>query len=311
MTDRIENPGRRAMLGATAVVAAGVGLAAGFVGGVAVGHDATPPTPPRVPGPKRFEGKSVLITGGTSGIGRASVVAFADEGARVVFCGRRETLGAELEALVRVRGGEATFVRADVRNADEVVALTDLVRIRLGRLDVAFNNAGISISKPFHETSPEEFEAVQNTNVRGVFLCMRQQLAIMLAQGSGTILVTSSVQALATRTGSAAYSASKRSLIGLVQVAALEYGARGIRINALCPGTVDTPLVRRQAGAEALPEAAWAVAARQWSQKNVHGIERMATSDEMARAALWLASDEMSYLNGSAIVVDGGMTSAL
>ncbi len=147
--------------------------------------------------------------------------------------------------------------------------------------------------------------------MRGTFLCMKAQLPIMAAQGSGSIVVTSSVQSIATRAGSAAYSASKRALVGLVQVAALEYGSQGIRINALCPGTVDTELVRRQAGAENLPEAAWAVAALQWGQANAHGIQRMATPSQMAQAALWLASDEMVYLNGAAIVVDGGMTAAL
>lgn len=309
--EELHKPGRRALLTSGVVAVASAGLATALATGVAIGHEATLPEPVQRSGGKRFAGKAVLVTGGTSGIGRATVIAFADEGARVVFCGRRETLGREVEALARSRGGDVTYRRADVRKAGEVDELTAFTKRHLGRLDIAFNNAGVSVSRPFHEITLDEFENVQDTNVRGTFLCMKAQLPIMAAQGSGSIVVTSSVQSIATRAGSAAYSASKRALVGLVQVAALEYGAQGIRINALCPGTVDTELVRRQAGAENLPEAAWAIAAQQWGQANAHGIQRMATPGEMAQAALWLASDEMVYLNGAAIVVDGGMTVAL
>lgn len=309
LTEGEHKQDRRQLLGGLAIgTVAGL---AGAVAGAAVAHDANAEPPPRVEGPKRFKDKVVLITGGTSGIGRASVIAFADEGAKVVFCGRRRPLGAEVEALARSRGGSADYVFADVRQEDSVKALVAEVKRRHGRLDVAFNNAGVSVGVPLHETSLSDFETVMDTNVRGVFLGLREQIPIMLEQGSGVILITSSVQAVATRPGSAAYSASKRGLLGLMQVAALEYGARGIRVNALCPGTVDTPMVRDLGGATNLPDPAWAVASRAWGRQNVPGMERMATADEMARAALWLSSDEMSYLNGSAVLVDGGMTSAL
>jgi NAD(P)-dependent dehydrogenase (short-subunit alcohol dehydrogenase family) len=309
MTNDEARKDRRRLLGGLAI-----GTVAGLAGaaaGAAVAHDANAVPPPRIEGPKRFRDKVVLITGGTSGIGRASVIAFADEGAKVVFCGRRRSLGAEVEALVRSRGGDAAYVWADVRQEASIKALVAEVKRRHGRLDVAFNNAGVSVGRPLHETSVADYENVMDTNVRGVFLCLREQIPLMLGQGSGVILITSSVQSVATRPGSAAYSASKRGLLGLMQVAALEYGARGIRVNALCPGTVDTPMVRELGGAADLPDPAWAIAAKAWGRQNVAGLERMATADEMARAALWLSSDEMSYLNGSAVLVDGGMTSAL
>ena len=307
-TDNVQDD-RRRLLGGLAIGAM-AGLA-GAAAGAAAAHDANAEPPPRIEGPKRFQDKVVLITGGTSGIGRASVIAFADEGAKVVFCGRRRSLGAEVETVVRARGGDAAYVWADVRQEEAVKALVAEVKRRHGRLDVAFNNAGVSIGRPLHETSLAEYETVMDTNVRGVFLCLREQIPVMLDQGSGVILITSSVQSVATRPGSAAYSASKRGLLGLMQVAALEYGARGIRVNALCPGTVDTPMVRDLGGAADLPDAAWAIAAKAWGRGNVPGLERMATADEMARAALWLSSDEMSYLNGSAVLVDGGLPSAL
>lgn len=309
MTNDETRKDRRRLLGGLAV-----GTVAGLAGaaaGAAVAHNANAEPPPRIEGAKRFRDKVVLITGGTSGIGRASAIAFADEGAKVVFCGRRRQLGAEVEALVRSRGGDAAYVWADVRQEQSVKALVAEVKRRHGQLDVAFNNAGVSIGRPLHETSVADYENVMDTNVRGVFLCLREQIPLMLDQGSGVILITSSVQSVATRPGSAAYSASKRGLLGLMQVAALEYGARGIRVNALCPGTVDTPMVRDLGGATDLPDPAWAIAATAWGRQNVPGLERMATADEMARAALWLSSDEMSYLNGSAVLVDGGMTSAL
>lgn len=306
--DALRRASRRAFLGAIAGSAT-AGFMAGAAAGAALGYRASPP-PPVVDGPKRFAGKVVLVTGGTSGIGRASVIAFADAGADVVFCGRREARGREVEREAAPRGGSARFVRADVRDPEQVRALVDGIVQRHGRLDVAFNNAGIYGNRPFHEMPLAEFDDIQATNVRGTFLCMQAQLPVMLAQGGGTIIVTSSVQELATRPGSVAYAASKRALVALVKVAALEYGARGIRVNAICPGTIDTPMVR-QGAAATLPDPAWGIASRQWAKDNVPGVQRMGTPEEIARAVLWMASDEMSYLNGAAVVVDGGMTTAL
>ncbi|NTX37321.1 SDR family oxidoreductase [Myxococcus sp. CA051A] len=287
-----------AALGSTAVLAADV--ACGSPVGVAP-----------VTGRRRFENKVVLVTGATSGIGRAAAIAFAAEGGKVAFCGRRENLGQEVEQLIRQAGGEATYYKVDVRDADAVRTFVDTVVQHYGGLHVAFNNAGISMAKGLHDISLEEWNDLSDTNVRGVFAAMRAQIPHMLSGGGGSIVVTSSVQAFATRKGSSAYTASKRALVGIIQAAALEYGTQGIRVNALCPGTVDTPLVRRQMGAENMPEEQFQEAAAAWARVNVHGQQRLATAAEVADAALMLACDDHPYLTGSAFVIDGGMTLAL
>ncbi|WP_420963742.1 SDR family NAD(P)-dependent oxidoreductase [Brucella sp. IR073] len=259
---------------------------------------------------RRFENKVVVVTGGTSGIGRATVLAFAREGAKVGFCGRRTALGRQVEAEVRARGGEATYIKADVQIAAEVKQFVDRVADAYGGLDVAFNNAGINFSRPLHEIDEEDWNRLNDTNVRGVFLAMKYQIPHLLKRGGGTIVVTSSAQAVATRAGGSAYTASKRALVGLVQAAALDYGPRGIRVNAIAPGTVDTPMVREMAGS-GLDDAAWAALARKWAEANIPTLKRMATPEEIATAVLSLASDEFPFLTGSTLSIDGGMTAQL
>jgi len=305
MIDR-SAPNRRGILGSAAVGT--VGLVVGLAGGVALGQSSRPPAPSRSRGTRRFDGKVVAITGATSGIGRAAAHAFAAEGGRVAFCGRREHLGRSVESEIRANGGEATYVRADVLVEDDVRAFIDRVIATYGRLDVAFNNAGITLEKPLHDYSVAEWDLVLNTNLRGVFLAMKCEVPHMIASGGGTIVVTSSSNAIATTERRSAYTASKRALVGLVQSAALDYAAKGIRVNALIPGTTDTPLVRRAAGMENVPEAAWKIAAGQWARSHVPGLGRMATAEEIAAFALTLASDEHPYLTGAALVIDGGKT---
>ncbi|WP_238947693.1 SDR family NAD(P)-dependent oxidoreductase [Caldimonas brevitalea] len=304
----LPDPGRRRMLGSAAAGTVG-GLVAGLAGGVALAQDARQPAlPPRV-GPRRFDGKVVLVTGGTSGIGRAAVWAFAAEGARVSFCGRRDAAGQALVSAVTAAGGEAHYQHADVLNEGEVRDFVNRTVQRLGRLDIAFNNAGISIEKPLHEFGTDEWDRVQHTNVRGVFLAMKYELPHMMSAGGGVVLVTSSIAALGSHPGRSAYSASKRALLGLVQGAALDYARHNIRINALLPGTVDTPLVRGLAGMTEVPDAMWQVMARQWAKLNVPGQQRMATAEEIAAFALALCSDDFPYMTGSHMVLDGGKTS--
>lgn len=257
---------------------------------------------------QRFVNKVVLITGATSGIGRAAAMAFAAEGGKVAFCGRRENLGHEVESAIKAKGGEATYIKADVRNEGEVKAFVDQSVQKYGRLDVAFNNAGITLERPLHEYTAAEWDDVVHTNLRGVFLAMKYEVPHMLANGGGNILITSSSNALATTEKRSAYTASKRGLVGLMQAAAFDYAQKGIRVNALVPGTTDTELVRRAAGMENMPDAIWEAGAHQWAKSHVPGLERMATPEEIAAFALALASDDFPYMTGAQMVIDGGKT---
>lgn len=256
---------------------------------------------------RRFENRIVLITGATSGIGRAAAEQFAAEGGKVAFCGRRTNLGREVEAGIRSRGGEAAYIHADVRDESQVKAFVDQTIRKYGRLDVAFNNAGITLEKPLHEYSSAEWDDIQNTNLRGVFLAMKYEIPYMLANGRGNIVVTSSSNAIATTAKRSAYTASKRGLVGLVQSAALDYVDKGIRINALIPGTTDTALVRRVAHMENVPDPVWEAAASMWARSHIP-MKRMATPEEIAAFALALASDDFPFMTGAQMVIDGGKT---
>ncbi|NNH72642.1 SDR family oxidoreductase [Nocardia uniformis] len=284
-----------------------VGAAAGLAGGVALGADSNPPRP-ESGGQRRFENKVVLITGATSGIGAAAARLFAAEGARVAFCGRRVGRGQAVEREIRAAGGEATFIRADVLVETEVRDFVAEAVRRYNGLDVAFNNAGITIQKKLHEYTADDFDRVVGTNLRGSFLAMKYQVPHMIRSGGGTIVVTSSSNALATDANKAAYTASKRALVGLVQSAALDYAADGIRVNTLIPGTTDTELVWRAAGLESMPADARQVFLKQWAGSNVPGLGRLATAAEIAAFALTLASPEHPYLTGAQLVIDGGKT---
>jgi NAD(P)-dependent dehydrogenase (short-subunit alcohol dehydrogenase family) len=297
---------RRVLLvgGAGATIVGVAGLAAG----IAVGAHEVPPAPPSVSSRKRFANKVVMITGATSGIGRAAAIAFAREGARVTFCGRREALGAEVEQSIRGSGGTARYFRADVRLEAQMKGFADFTVAQFGRIDVALNNAGITLEKPLHEYSAGEWDDVLHTNLRGVFFAMKYQIPVMLAGNGGTIVATSSSNAIATQAKRGAYAASKRALVALVQAAALEYSPHNIRVNAMLPGTTDTALVRRVAGMENVPDAVWHAAAAQWARSHVPGLGRMANPEEIAEFALALASDEYPFLTGAALVIDGGKT---
>lgn len=291
---------RRTILGMAATAAAGSVVA---YAGKPAGHILN-----TVSGRQRFLNKVVIITGATSGIGRAAALQFAAEGGKVGFCGRRENLGREVESEIKSHGGEAMYVRADVRNESDIKVFVDRVVQQYGRLDIAFNNAGITLERPLHEYSSGEWDDILHTNLRGVFLAMKYEIPHMLANGGGNIVVTSSSNAIATTEKRSAYTASKRGLVGLMQSAALDYAGKGIRINALIPGTTNTQLVRRAAGLENVPDAAWALLAAQWAKTHVPGLGRMAKPDEIAAFALALASDDFPYMTGAQMVMDGGKT---
>jgi NAD(P)-dependent dehydrogenase (short-subunit alcohol dehydrogenase family) len=296
---------RRRVIGATAAGATGLGI--GLAAGAVLGSSSLAPAPVYIAARRRFEGKVVLITGATSGIGRAAATQFAAEGGKVAFCGRREALGRTLEDEIRAAKGEAIYVRADVRVEKDVREFVERTVARYGRLDVAFNNAGITLEKPLHEYTLAEWDDIVNTNLRGVFLSMKYQIPYMLEGGGGNIVVTSSSNAIATTARRSAYTATKRALVGLVQSAALDYVARNIRINTLIPGTTDTPLVRRVAGMENAPDTIWQLAAAEWARSHIP-LHRMATAQEVAAFALTLASDEHPFMTGAQMVIDGGKT---
>jgi hypothetical protein len=300
MSDQLENiVNRRAMLGLTATA---------MVGSLTACSDATrAATPTKAPDRQRFKDKVVIITGATSGIGRAAAEQFAAQGGKVAFCGRRENLGREVEAAIRSAGGEATYTRADVRDESQVKGFVDQAVHKYGRLDVAFNNAGITLEKQLHEYTSADWDDVLNTNLRGVFLAMKYQIPYMLARSGGNIVVTASSNAIATTDKRSAYTASKRGLVGLVQSAAQDYVSRGIRVNALIPGTTDTDLVRRVAHMEDVPDAVWEAAAGLNAKVHIP-MGRMATPQEVAAFALALASDDFPYMTGAQMVLDGGKT---
>ena len=287
-----ERPSRRAVLGGAA--AAGLAALAAPAAAGAAPAGAAPSG--------RFAGTVVAITGATSGIGREAALAFAKEGAKVGFCGRREELGRQVEREIRRAGGEATYVRADVRVPSQVKAFVDRVADKYRGLDVAFNNAGIHLGKPLHETSVEEWDDVHLTNVRGVFLAIKHEVPHM--RTGGVIVCTASSQATHTRPGHSAYAASKRAVQGMVRAAALDYGSKGIRVLAVDPGTTDTRLVRP----DGIPDDLWARFKQAWGPLNVYGLPRMAEAKEIASAVVSLATPEFSYLTGTEILVDGGMS---
>lgn len=293
------------LIGGASATAAGI---AGLAAGIGIGAHEVPPAPRNVSSRQRFANKVVMITGATSGIGRAAAIAFAREGARVTFCGRREALGHEVEKEIQGKGGAARYFRADVRVEADVQGFVDFTVAQFGRIDVALNNAGITLEKPLHEYSSSEWDDVLNTNLRGVFYAMKYQIPVMLAGGGGEIVVTSSSNAIATQAKRGAYAASKRGLVALVQAAALDYGAHNIRINAMLPGTTDTALVRGVAGMENVPDPIWHAAAAEWAKSHAPGLGRMANPEEIAEFALTLASDEHPFLTGAALVIDGGKT---
>jgi NAD(P)-dependent dehydrogenase (short-subunit alcohol dehydrogenase family) len=242
----------------------------------------------------------VLITGALAGIGRATAIAFAKEGARLVVSGRREEAGAALAAELRALGSEVEFVRADVRFEGEVQKLVDRTVERFGRLDVAVNNAGTEGDLgPVLEQTAEAYESTFSTNVLGTLLSLKHEMRVMLAQGSGSIVNLSSIAGQVGIPGASIYVASKHAVEGLTKSVALEGAAAGVRVNAVAPGPVATDMLDRFLGRDEQAKANFL---------GTMPAKRAATVDEIAQTIVFLASDKARYLTGQSIAVDGGYT---
>ncbi|HLO88367.1 MAG TPA: SDR family oxidoreductase [Nostocaceae cyanobacterium] len=246
-----------------------------------------------------FDNKVALVTGGTSGIGRASAIAFAQTGAKVVVAGRRIKEGEETVALIEAAGGEAKFIQTDVTKAAEIENLVNQTVATFGRLDYAFNNAGIEgLVMTGIEQTEENWNQVIDTNLKGIWLSMKYEIPYMLKQGGGTIVNNASMAGLIGSPKLSVYCASKHGIIGLSKAIALEHAAQNIRINVVCPGTIQTDMLDRAFDQET----------KDWLINSQNPIPRLGTPEEIANAVIWLCSDSSSFITGQALVIDGGYT---
>ncbi len=246
---------------------------------------------------KSFSGKVALVTGGTSGIGKTTAVEFALAGAKVVLTGRREKEGAQVVAEIKKLGGEAAFVRADVAKNADVKAMVDFTVDKFGRLDIAFNNAGVEWMGPLDQATEAEYRRVFDINVWGVLNSMRHEIPAMLKNGGGAIVNTSSVAGHVGMGQVSIYIASKHAVEGLTKSVALEFAKQNIRINAVAPGAIATEMFDRFAGkhSEVLD-----------SLQSLIPVGRIGAGEEIAAAVLYLCSDDAKFTTGTSLVVDGG-----
>ncbi|TWA83019.1 NAD(P)-dependent dehydrogenase (short-subunit alcohol dehydrogenase family) [Azospirillum brasilense] len=246
-----------------------------------------------------MSGGVALVTGGTSGIGRATALAFAKAGATAVVTGRREAEGLETVDLVRQAGGRAVFVQADVADAEEVAALFARIERDHGRLDYAFNNAGIHFGRSVADTTEADFDRMVAVNIKGVWLCLKHELPIMLRQGKGAIVSTGSVLGQIGLAGNSVYSASKAAVEGMTRSVAIEVAKSGVRVNAVCPAIIQTPMSAGSFGGEEAVNAALGP---------LHPVGRVGQPREVADTVVWLCSDAASFITGQSINIDGGLT---
>jgi len=245
-----------------------------------------------------FENKVAFVTGGATGIGRATALAFSKSGASVAVVDMNLDEGLKTTNLIKESGGKAEFIKCNVANADEVKTAVDKTIQAFGRLDFAFNNAGIEGAQGATPDCTEvNWDNVININLKGVWLCMKYQIPQMLKQGGGAIVNCSSIAGLVGFPGIPAYTASKHGVLGLTKTAALEFARQNIRVNALCPGVIQTPMIDRFTHGEA-----------QIQKQLMDGepVGRMGTPEEMANSVLWLCADQSSFVTGHPLVADGG-----
>ena len=245
-----------------------------------------------------FQNKVVLITGATSGIGKVSALAFAKAGAKVIVSGRREAEGQAVVAEIKAAGGEATFVKADVAVDADVAVLVAKTVATYGRIDIAFNNAGVEITGPIVDATEADYRRVFDTNVWGVLTSMKHEIPVMLKQGAGVIINTSSVAGHVGMGGASIYVASKHAVEGLTKSAAMEYAKQGIRVNAVAPAAIETDMLDRFTGGGNEDALSY--------MRSLHPVGRLGRSEEIANAVLFLASDAASFITGTSLNVDGG-----
>jgi NAD(P)-dependent dehydrogenase (short-subunit alcohol dehydrogenase family) len=244
-----------------------------------------------------FAGKVALVTGGSSGIGRATAIKFGEGGAKVVVANRREKEGNETVEMIEKAGGEATFMRTDVRIASQVEDMVNQTVEKYGRVDIAFNNAGVGgIMARMVRTTEEVFDEVVDTNFKGVWLSMKYEIPVMQKQGGGVIINNASISGVATAERLAVYSASKHAVVGLSNAAATEYGRDNIRVAVICPGWIKTRMTEElHAGKDAD------------TFRSMIPLKRWGEPEEVAEMVIWLASDAASFISGGAFIISGGM----
>jgi NAD(P)-dependent dehydrogenase (short-subunit alcohol dehydrogenase family) len=244
---------------------------------------------------KRFNGKVAFITGAASGIGRATAVAFAAEGARVAILDRTEDVLRDTADAIRNAGGEVFVIACDVSRPEQVEAAVTRTVDTFGRLDIAFNNAGVeNKAAPVAEIELDEWDRILDINLRGTFVCMKHELAQMVRQGRGVVINTSSGAGVRGVAGGAAYAASKHAIIGLTKSAALDYAKSNIRVNAILPGNIETPMMERFTGGD-IQKAI-----------DLEPVGRLGKPEEIADAVLWMSADLGAFVTGASISVDGG-----
>jgi NAD(P)-dependent dehydrogenase (short-subunit alcohol dehydrogenase family) len=245
-----------------------------------------------------FAGRVALVTGGSSGIGRATAIKFGERGAKVVIAARREKEGSETVDMIKKAGGEAIFVRTDVRIASQVENMVQQAVKKYGRLDIAFNNAGVGgIMARLVRTTEELFDELVDTNFKGVWLSMKYEIPVMQKQGGGVIINNASIAGVSTAERLSVYSGSKHAVVAISNAAATEYGKDNIRVAAICPGWIKTRMteeLRAQKDADT-------------TIQNTVPLKRMGEPEEVAEMVIWLASDAASYISGGTFIVSGGM----